>query len=70
MSAAPGRLPNRHGPCPPRIMKEHRHCEPPESGPVPHTDLGPDGVTASAARQSMGSGVLDCFTLFAMTGSQ
>ena len=37
------------------------------SGSEPHTDLEPYGVTASAARQSMDSGVLDCFTSFAMT---
>ena len=46
---------------------ELRHCESPESGLIPHTDLEPDGVTASAAWQSMGSGVLDCRTAFAMT---
>ncbi|MFZ2901646.1 MAG: hypothetical protein WA012_01620, partial [Rhodoferax sp.] len=37
-----------------------RHCEAPESGPLPHTDLEPDPVTASVARQSMQSEVMDC----------
>jgi hypothetical protein len=37
-----------------------RHCEAPESGPIPHTDLEPDPVTASVARQSMQSEVMDC----------
>jgi len=44
-----------------------RHCEPPESGPIPHTDLEPDPVTASEARQSMQSRDMDYVTLFAMT---
>jgi hypothetical protein len=30
-----------------------RHCEPPVSGQIPHTDLEPDPVIASEARQSM-----------------
>ncbi len=35
---------------------EIRHCEPPVPGQIPHTDLEPDPVTASEARQSMQSG--------------
>jgi hydrogenase maturation protein HypF len=35
---------------------EIRHCDPPVPGPIPHTNLQPDPVTASDARQSMQSG--------------
>ncbi|MFZ2124675.1 MAG: carbamoyltransferase HypF [Rhodoferax sp.] len=35
---------------------EIRHCDPPEPGPIPHTDLEPGPVTASDARQSIQSG--------------
>jgi hypothetical protein len=37
-------------------MKEHRHCEPAESGTIAQTDLEPVPVTASEAWQSMQPG--------------
>jgi pyruvate dehydrogenase E1 component beta subunit len=45
------------------------HFEPGGSGLTPWTELAPDPVTASAARQSMHSEVMDCVTSFAMTKS-
>jgi hypothetical protein len=53
------------------------HCEPPESGPIPHTDchvttfLAMTVLFASSRGRrpwrSMPSEVMDCFTAFAMT---
>src|SRR5665647_1820635 len=46
-----------------------RHCEAPESGPIPHMDLEPSPVTASVAWQSMQSEVMDCRASLAKTES-
>ena len=49
-------------------MTTRRHCEPHESGPIPHTHLEP--VLSSRGRRpwrSMYFGAMDCFTSFAKT---